>query len=269
MRSNHIFMFATFLFALFFREFIYELIFEQLRLSTTEVDGISVEEATSVIVFFRLLFVAVYLYTVIYLIRYLRGPIVIKLIPFVIMSHLLVNNPDLNFINSQYSMAQPYIFTIIAAGTMTGLFIYTERNYLYNTVTFSVHPIFDTFLDTMGILTLIVFPLLVQSGAFGYIPYIFFTEAPESSFITILLYLPLLIFVVLGIFVVVYEGRYQSFYVYRLIIFLGFGLLYFLPFNLGDFGSESLLLIQRTGIWLTTIIYALYLDQISSAPYKD
>lgn len=220
MRNNHITIFVIFIVALIFREFLFDLIVDGLIESGfTEAEYPSAA-FDSVVRFMQIGFISVYLFTLFYLIKFLRGNIFIKMIPFLILTHLLVNNPGLSFTESPLSLANPYLFTLISASIMTGLFIYSEREYLYNSAKSSVNPIFDTVLDVLGFLALLMIPFLVNSFNYGFIPYIFYPEYPEASNLLILSFLPLGFYALLGLVVVVYDGHYQSYYLYRLIVLI-------------------------------------------------
>ena len=269
MRNNHIIVFILFIFSLIFREFLFDLIVDQLTFqSFAETENPSAAY-DSIIRFLLIGFMSVYLFTLFYLIKFLRGNMFIKIVPLLILTHLLVNNPNLYFVESSLSLANPYLFTLISASIMTGLFIYSEREYLYNTVNDSVNPFFDTALDVLGFLALLMIPFLTNSLNYGFIPYVFYPEYPDSSNLFILSFLPLGFFILLGLVVVVYGGQYKSYYLYRLIVLIGLSFLYVISSGLGFFDSEILFNIHTLGLWLLTLIYSLYFSQVSISPSAD
>ena len=268
MRSNHITVFVIFIVSLIFHEFLLDIFAERLFNPPNPDNRLDFDQINSLIRFMRLSFISVYLFSLFYLLKYLRGHILIKGVPFILVIHLLANNPNLTLIESPFSLGGPYVFSLISAGVVSGLLFYSEREYLYNFVETSVHAVFDTILDVVGFLALIVIPLLVGAGYYGFVPYFIIDLFAESAPGLLFIYFPLFIFILMGIFVVVYQAPFQSFYLYRLIILIGLNLIYSLALFLGDFGSDALFQIHRLSIWVLAIIYLLYLDQVSLSPLK-
>lgn len=269
MRNNHIIIFILFIGALIFREFLFDIIIDQLRtMSFAEAEYPSAA-IDSIIRFLHIGFISVYLFALFYLIKFLRGNIFIKIIPLLILTHLMVNNPSLYFVESSLSLANPYLFTLISASIMTGLFIYSEREYLYNSLKPSVNPFFDTALDVLGFLALIMIPFLANSLNYGFIPYIFYSEYPDPSNLLILSFLPLGFFTLLGLVVVVYEGHFKSYYLYRLIVLIGLSFLYLISDGLGFYDNDLLYNLHTLGLWLLTLIYVFYFSQVSLSPFSE
>ena len=268
MRSNHITVFVIFIVSLIFHEFLLDIFIERLNTPIDPETALSSAEIDSLIRFMRLSFISVYLFSLFYLLKYLRGHILIKSVPFFLVIHLIANNPDLSLSESQFSLGEPYLFTLISVGVVGGLLFYSEKEYLYNFVELSVNAMFDTILDVVGFLALIVIPLLVGAMTYGFIPYFVIDLFEEGVPALIFTYFPLFIFILMGIFVVVYEAAFQSFYLYRLIILIGLNLIYSLALFLAEFGGDALFQIHRLSLWVFAIIYLLYLDQVSLSPFK-
>lgn len=269
MRKNHLIVFTIFILALLFREFLFDPIFDQLRESSSTYNEFDYRALDSMIRFLQITFLVVYLFSLFYLIKFLRGNILIKLIPLILLTHLLVNNPNLYFVYSEFSLANPYIFSIISAGIMIGLVVYSEREYLYNSIKTSVNPFFDTMMDVLGFLALISVPFFVESSNYGYIPYVFYNEYPEAYNLFILSFLPIGLFMLLGVFVVIFDGHFKSYYLYRLIILTALSFLYVISSVVGIYDIEVLYDLHKLGLWLLTIIYALYFSQVSISPFAD
>ena len=268
MRNTHITLFILFIASLIGYEFFIDPVIEFIYDQSNRETPLTITQLDSVARFLRLSLASLHLFTLTYLMKYLRGHILIKAVPFLLFIHLLVQNPNLNLISANFSLAEPYIFSLISAGVMVGLFIYTEREYIYNDVEVSVHPIFDNFLDLIGFLSLIVIPLLIDAYSYGFIPYFIIDLFTETPFGFGFVYAPLFVYMLMGIWVVVYQASFQSFYLYRLIILIGLTLIYSFPLFLGNFGSEALISIHRLGLWVLAFIYLMYLNQVSKSPYK-